>query len=129
MLINTWHRILEWFRDKSERNALIKNFNESSRVAFVDGFVPTLLKAKISKGNPDYKHQFSHWMYHGFRVEVFGGRPLSNQEIKTIGAVIMSDASLMRTLVVLGFDTLEVHGELDSYGCRWQIRDYLQLNQ
>lgn len=35
---------------------------------------------------------------------------------------------LVRRLVVLGWDTLEVQGDEGTYGLRWQLRDYLLLS-
>jgi len=51
MLDNLWNNILDWFGDRSERYNLIRSFNFSAKNAFVRGIAPTLLKAKISKGN------------------------------------------------------------------------------
>lgn len=127
MLVNTWNTILDWFRDRSERNNLIQSFNESARKAFVDGIAPTLLKASISKGESSYRHQFSNWLYTGFRIQAFTGRMLSKDELTHIGKVILNDDVLIRRLVVLGWDTMEIHGDAGSYGCRWQLKDYLPL--
>jgi hypothetical protein len=45
-----------------------------------------------------------------------------------IGNVILSDSELVRRLVVLGFDTLEVHGDKGQYGLRWQLKDFMLIN-
>lgn len=127
MFANTWNNIIEWFRDRSERAKLIRSFNESARNAFVSGITPTLLKAKISKGESTYKHQFSDWLNSGFRIQAFTGRVLSKNEIIHIGKVILDDSILIRRLIVLGWDTLEIHGDAGMYGCRWQLKDYLPL--
>ena len=127
MLKNTWNNLLDWFRDTSERNRLVRSFNESARMSFIEGIAPTLLKSKISKGDKSYKHQFSHWLNTGFRIQAFSGRELTKNEIIHIGQVILDNDLLVRQLVVLGYDTLEVHGDVGAYGCRWQLRDYLQL--
>lgn len=127
MLSNTWNNILDWFRDRSERSKLVRSFNESARNSFVSGIAPTLLKAKISKGESSYKHQFSNWMNTGYRIQAFTGRQLSKDEIIHIGKVILNDEILVRKLVVLGWDTLEIHGDEGTYGCRWQLKDYIPL--
>jgi len=129
MLFNAWNRIIEWFSDRSERNELIRSFNYSARIAFVGGIAPTLLKASISKGERLYKHQFSNWLNSGIRIQAFTGRILSKEEILQIGKVILNDDILVRHLIVLGWDTLEIHGDKGSYGCRWQLKDYLSLPQ
>lgn len=127
MLSNSWNNILDWFRDKSERSKLIRSFNESARNSFVSGIAPTLLKAKISKGESAYKHQFSNWLNTGYRIQAFTGRQLSKDELIHIGKVILNDEILVRKLVVLGWDTLEIHGDEGTYGCRWQLKDYMPL--
>ena len=128
MFTNTWNFIISWFRDRNERSKLIRSFNEAARYSFIQGVVPTLLKASISRGERLYKHQFSDWLNSGFRIQAFKGRELSRNELAGIGAVIIADSVLVRKLVVLGFDTLEVLGDVGSYGCRWQLKDYMQLS-
>ncbi|TYC14760.1 hypothetical protein ES677_05110 [Bizionia gelidisalsuginis] len=127
MLSNSWNNILDWFRDRSERSKLVRSFNESARNSFVGGIAPTLLKGKISKGESAYKHQFSNWLNTGYRIQAFTGRQLSKDELMHIGKVILNDEILVRKLVVLGWDTLEIHGDEGTYGCRWQLKDYMPL--
>lgn len=127
MLSNSWNNILDWFRDRSERSKLVRSFNESARNSFVGGIAPTLLKTKISKGESAYKHQFSNWLNTGYRIQAFTGRQLSKDELMHIGKVILNDETLVRKLVVLGWDTLEIHGDEGTYGCRWQLKDYIPL--
>jgi hypothetical protein len=128
MVINVWNNIIEWFRDRNLRNNLIRSFNASARDAFIAGTAPTLLKASMSKGERSYRHQFSDWLNTGFRIQAFSGKILSKEELIFIGNVILGDDVLVRRMVVLGWDTLEVQGDKGYYGCRWQLKDYLQLN-
>lgn len=127
MFTNTWNNIITWFKDRSERAKLIRSFNESARNAFVTGVAPTLLKASISRGDRSYRHQFSNWLNSGFRIQAFTGRSLSKDEIIAIGNVILADDTLIRKLVVLGWDTLEIHGDQGFYGCKWQLKDFILL--
>lgn len=127
MFTNTWNNIITWFKDRSERAKLIRSFNESARNAFVTGVAPTLLKASISRGDRSYRHQFSNWLNSGFRIQAFTGRSLSKDEIIAIGNVILADDTLIRKLVVLGWDTLEIHGDKGFYGCKWQLKDFILL--
>lgn len=127
MFSNTWNNILEWFLDRSERAKLVRSFNVSARNAFVSGIAPSLLKSRISKGESAYRHQFSNWLNSGFRIQAFSGRVLSKNEIIHIGQVILDDSVLVRRLIVLGWDTLEIHGDEGMYGCRWQLKDYIPL--
>lgn len=127
MFENTWNRVIDWFRDRSERAKLIRSFNDSAKNSFVIGQAPTLLKASISKGEKSYRHQFSNWLKTGYRIQAFSGRQLAKEEIKQIGEVILNDNVLIRRLIVLGWDTLEIHGDKGSYGLRWQLKDYVAL--
>jgi hypothetical protein len=127
MFENSWNNIIDWFRDRSERAKLVRSFNESAKNSFVAGIAPTLLKASISKGESSYKHQFSNWLNSGYRIQAFTGRILTKDELIYIGKVILADSVLVRKLIVLGFDTLEIHGDAGTYGCRWQLKDYIPL--
>ena len=127
MFENAWNNIIDWFRDRSERAKLVRSFNESAKNSFVSGIAPTLLKASISKGESSYKHQFSNWLNSGYRIQAFTGRVLTKNELIYIGKVILADSVLVRKLIVLGFDTLEIHGDAGTYGCRWQLKDYIPL--
>jgi hypothetical protein len=127
MLDNLWNNVVEWFSDRSERAKLVRSFNESARKFFVSGVAPTLLKASISKGESSFKHQFSNWLNSGFRIQAFSGRVLTKEELMRIGKVILDDSILVRRLIVLGWDTLEIHGDQGQYGCRWQLKDYIPL--
>lgn len=129
MLENFWNRIVEWFKDRSERSHLIRSFNDSAKNAFIIGEAPTLLKASVSKGERKYRHQFSSWLNTGFRIQAFSGRQLPKDQIKQIGEVILNDNVLIRRLIVLGWDTLEIHGDKGVYGLRWQLKDYIAINQ
>ena len=40
-----WHRIIDWFRDVSERYKLVRDFNQTAKNAFISGQIPTLLEA------------------------------------------------------------------------------------
>lgn len=121
-----FYKIREWFRSQSERNQLITDFNENSRHAFISGQVPTYLRAKTSRGDKSYRHQYTQF-FSGFRITVMGGSALSRTELSEVGKVILSNEQLVRGLVVNGFDTLEVHGENDSMGMKWRLQDFLML--
>lgn len=125
--MNIWYKILQFFQDGRERSALILGFNQSSREAFISGVMPVMLEASVSRGEPMYRHQYSRWMRSGFRIKAFSGAQLTRQDIITLGKVILDDHILVRRLVVLGFDTLEVHCDVGQYGCKWQLKDFIAL--
>ena len=57
------------------------------------------------------------------------GHQLTKQQTINIGNVILSNDMLIRRLVVLGFDTLEVCSDVGEFGCQWQLRDYIMIGQ
>jgi hypothetical protein len=120
------YKIKDWFQSLNERNILISSFNYSARTAFISGLAPTFLKAKTTRGDKSFKHQHSQF-YSGFRIVVMDGRNLSKEELIEVGRVILSNNPLVRNLVINGFDTLEIHGENDSFGSKWNLKDYLLL--
>lgn len=126
MISNIWNVIVSWFKDRSERNKLINSFNESAREAYVSGVAPAMLQASISKGDPLYKHEFSKWLSSGFRVKVFTGRQLTKDELIFIGNVILANESLVRRLIILGWDTLEIHGTQGMFGCKWRLTEFIE---
>lgn len=123
-----WYRIAEWFRDRSNRRKLVANFNDSAKKSFILGVAPVLLNATISRGDSSFKHSFSDWLNSGFRIKAMSGRNLTKEEMKVIGATILADGVLVRQLVVLGFDTLEVHDDMGYYGLKWQLKGFIALN-
>ena len=127
LLANIWNNIVEWFSDRSERGKLVRSFNAAARDAFIQGTAPTMLKASISKGNREYRHQFSAWLNTGFRIQALSGRSLSKDEMMFIGQVVLHDELLVRRLIALGWDTLEIHDDCGRYGCRWKLMDEAHL--
>lgn len=123
-----WNRILEWFSNNRERNELIDNFNKSAKVAFVSNTVPVFLKAESSKGNSSYKHQFSSFLYHGFRIRTLTGMFQSDDLFLAIGNMLVSNQSLTRHLVTLGYDTLEVTNNYGKVVKQWRLSTTLELS-
>lgn len=121
---------MNWFQDRQSRNALIRSFNLASREAFVSGEVPVVMEASISRGDPAYCHQFSNRIGgSGFRIKVLSGKQLSKEELVSVGNTVLVDDILVRKMVVLGWDTLEIYCDSGNFGCKWQLRDYLVLGQ
>lgn len=129
MFENWFQRIREWFHDRSDRRKLLDDFNRSAREAWICGVAPVNLKADVSRGDSQYRHQYSKWLASGFRITAFSGRQLLRQEIIALGAAILADSTLVRRLVVLGWDTLEIQCDYGNYGCKWPLKDYLMLTQ
>lgn len=128
MFENIWYKIIAWFEDCEDRTKLIKSFNDKAKASFISGETPIVLKASSSKGISKNRHSFSSWFNTGFRIQALSGRALTRNEMESIGKVILSDKCLIRRLIVLGWDTLEVHDNSSRYGCRWCLTDYANIN-
>ena len=124
---NLWNRILEWFEDRQSRAELVRGFNRSAKEALVAGVVPVMLEASIVRGDPSYRHMYSKMFDSGFRIKAFAGRQLSKQEIKIIGETILANDVLVRRMVVLGWDTLQIHCDVGNYGCQWRLFDLIRI--
>lgn len=125
---NIWYKITAWFEDCSERAKLISSFNNKAKESFINGEMPTILKASSSKGVSKNKHTFSSFFNTGFRIQALSGRALTKKEMELIGKIILSDKTLVRKLIVLGWDTLEVHDNSSRFGCRWCLTDYANIS-
>ncbi|MCE2681537.1 MAG: hypothetical protein ACK49D_10145 [Flavobacteriia bacterium] len=122
-----WSRILkvvDWFSDLSERQRVVRNFNLAAREAFVKGYAPTLLEAKTTYGDSSFRHDFSRFMAGGFRIKALSGRALERSEMVEIGNVVLQNSELVRKLISLGWDTLEVHDNTGYNGLKWQLMKY-----
>lgn len=125
-----WHKIIEvteWFGEMTERYRLVKDFNNAAKIAFIAGIAPTLLEAKITKGEVSYRHAFSKWRGGGFRIKALSGRPLNKSELIEIGRVVLSDETLIRKMISLGWDTLEVHANKGYNGAKWALKEYANI--
>lgn len=122
-----WYKIIEWFKNLSDRYKLIASFNDSAKLAYVSDIAPVLLKASISLGDKKFKHCCS-GLYSGFRIKAMAGRALTKSDMVQIGKTILSNNTLVKQMLVLGFDTLEVHDDVGSVGLKWQLKGFVALN-
>ena len=125
-----WYKIMEikeWFGEMSERYRLLKDFNRAAKNSFIAGNAPTLLEAKITKGDSANRHAFSKWMSAGFRIKALSGRPLQKSELIEIGRVVLDNEELTRKLIALGWDTLEVHANEGYNGAKWALKNHANI--
>lgn len=122
-----WNNIINWFTTLSERNRCINEFNASAKNAFITNVVPVYMRAETSRGNGAYKHSMSNFFISGFRIRTLSGRNMSNSEVQSCGAAIISNQELMRRLATLGFDTLEIYSPTGILIKDWPIKDIMQI--
>ena len=125
-----WNKIMvisDWFGEVNERYKLVKDFNKAAKNSYIMGFAPTLLEAKITVGDSANTHAFSKWMSGGFRIKALTGRALNKNEITEVGRVVLDNDVLVRKLISLGWDTLEVHDNAGHLGYKWKLMDFSNL--
>ena len=122
-----WNRIIEWFSTKKERQACVRDFNQAAKKAFISGMVPVYMKADISLGNSEYKHSMSNF-FSGFRIKTLSGRSLTSQEVISVGQTICSNDELMRKLISLGFDTVEIINPDGVMVKDWRLQAFIQID-
>ena len=122
-----WNRIIAWFSELGEKQRCVNDFNRAAKEAFIYGSVPVYMKADISRGNRAYRHNMSSFLFSGFRIRTVSGRFLTREEIEAVGATISSNATLMRKLVTLGFDTLEIYSPEGSLVKDWRLMGIMQI--
>ncbi|QRO50690.1 hypothetical protein NQ494_05415 [Butyricimonas virosa] len=122
-----WNKIFSWFRDMSERNKLLREWNEEARTSYIQGLVPVLLEANISKGDSRYKHSFSRLLFSGFRIQIKGTHSLTKEEILDIGRTILHNQNLVRKMILLGWDTLEILDVVHQRGVKWAFKDFANI--
>lgn len=125
-----WHKIInvyDWFGELGERIKVVRDFNKAAKLSFISGQAPTLLQVKTTSGDSNYKHAFSKWMAAGFRVKALSGQPLPKSELIEIARVVLDNEELVRKLVALGWDTLEVHDNKGFQGVKFPLKEYARI--
>ena len=125
-----WYKIVElanWFGDLKERYRVVRTFNDAAKMAFIGGDASTLLQAKITRGDSSYKHAYSKFMAGGFRIKALSGAPLPKSDLTAIARVVLDNEALVRQLLSLGWDTLEVHDNKGAFGVKFALKKYANL--
>jgi len=120
-------QIIDWFGEIRDRYQLIRDFNRASKNAFIAGSFPILLEARITRGDSSYRHTFSKFLAGGFRIKALSGRTLKRSEVVEIGKTVLSNEELVRKLVALGWDTLEIHDSIGINGLKWPLKDFVNI--
>lgn len=116
-----WERIISWFGDIRERRGLLRSFNYSARSAYTFGECPILLQASITLGSRENKTNYS-WLMSGFRIKThMAGYNMDQDLARIIALIILSNQILVRHLITLGFDTLEIGTEGSSSIWTWPL--------
>jgi len=126
---NKWSNMTTWFQDGLDRKSLVKKFNIAAKASFINGSVPALLKCSITKGFKPYKHSNSALFFTGIRIVAYTNSSLSELELNILGHTVLAEKRIVRLLVSLGWDTLEVGSDIGENGLRWKLIDFVNPNQ
>lgn len=128
MAIIKWlNQIISWFSSQKEVNEIFSEFNRNAKEAFVSDMVPVFLMAEKSRGNKLYKHQFSNFLFHGFRIKILSGF-ISEDEIDILGTLVTSNKQLSHRLILCGFDTVEIVSVYGTILKDWRLTASLELS-
>jgi len=126
--MSVYQFIVDFLYEFRERKALITSFNEIAHMTFVSGNSDRLLRAKSTIGDTNYKHSMSRFFMSGFRIEIRNGSSVSSDEILLIGKIFTSNKHLLRQLMALGYDTLEVYAKDSNKYRNFNISGYASLD-
>ena len=118
---NSWDCISTWFKDIKDRSVVISEFNNAAQISYVNGKVPYQLKSSKSRGEKLFKHSTSDWLNSGFRISILTDQLVSEKELNRIGLSVLADSKVVRFLITLGWDTLEVVNIKGKIGLHWQL--------
>lgn len=121
---SAWSCISSWFKDVSDRKCVIREFNNAAKAAYINGSVPYQLRCGLSRGNKAYKHSTSSWLQSGIRIVIMTNELLSDEELNKIGLSILADSKIVRMLITLGWDTLEVVCDKGEVGLQWKLTSF-----
>ena len=118
---NSWDCITTWFKNIKNRSDVISEFNKAAQNSYIDGKVPYQLKSSKSRGEKKFKHSTSDWRNPGFRISILTDQSVSEKELNRIGLSVLADSKLVRFLITLGWDTLEVVDIKHKKGVHWEL--------
>lgn len=125
---SSWDCISSWVHNTKDRKIIISEFNNAAQASYVDGNVPYQLKGSLSRGNSAYKHSTSAWLNSGFRITVMTDQLVSEIELNKIGLAVLADSKVVRFLITLGWDTLEVVNNKGEIGVQWELSKWTTSN-
>lgn len=112
-----------------ERVRVINAMNKSFRECFYSGEFNRLCRASISQGEQRYAHEMSaFWFRSGFKISIENDNGLGESEINEIADNVLCNASFVRQLMAMGFDTLVIQGNTNRRTCKFSLKQYANLN-
>ena len=89
-----------------------------------------LCKVSISQGRSEFAHEMSVlWFRSGFKISIENDLNLKQSEIKELSLYVTSNATFIRQLMALGFDTLVIEGKTTKMVEYFALKKFANLNQ
>ena len=113
-----------------ERVRIISRMNTAFKEYFTTGEFNRLCKVSIAQGNSAFAHEMSSlWIRSGFKITIENDSSLSESEINELAAIITDNASFVRQLMAMGFDTLTIKGKTSGMTRSFALKKFANLNQ
>ncbi|MDE6231586.1 MAG: hypothetical protein K2M37_08215 [Muribaculaceae bacterium] len=113
-----------------ERVRIISRMNSAFKEYFTTGEFNRLCKVSIAQGNSAFAHEMSSlWIRSGFKITIENDSSLSESEINELAAIITDNASFVRQLMAMGFDTLTIKGKTSGMTRSFALKKFANLNQ
>lgn len=121
---NSWECVSSWIKCVKDRKVIIQDFNNAAQASYINGQIPYQLKSSLSRGNKAYKHSTSAWLNTGFRISLMTDQLVSEMELNRIGLSVLANSKVVRSLITLGWDTLEVINNRGEIGVQWELTKF-----
>lgn len=113
-----------------ERVRIISQMNTAFKEYFTTGEFNRLCKVSIAQGNSAFAHEMSSlWIRSGFKITIENDSSLRESEINELAAYITDNASFVRQLMAMGFDTLTIKGKTNGMTKSFALKKFANLNQ
>jgi len=104
--------------------------NTAFKEYFTTGEFNRLCKVSISQGNSAFAHEMSSlWIRSGFKISIENDSSLRESEVNELAAYVTDNATFVRQLMAMGFDTLTIKGKTDGMTKSFALKRFANLNQ
>lgn len=112
-----------------ERMRIISQMNSAFKEYFTCGEFSRLCKVSISQGKSEYAHEMSAlWLRSGFKITIENDASLKESEITELSEYITDNATFVRQLMAMGFDTLVIKGKTTGLTRTFALKRFANLN-
>lgn len=111
-----------------ERKTFIKEINYLFHTLYVGGQIPVSCDVSITDGHRDFTHDTSDSIMRSGVKITLNKANVNDTEIHEISQFILSDKYILKSIMLLGFDTLVVSGKDEKTSVLYCMKDYETYN-